>query len=352
MKIDSVSTIDLHGKKVLVRCELNVPLSDDFMVLDESRIIASLPTLKYILEQGGKAFILSHLGRPWGKGQEKFSLKHICNSLTSHLGQEVKFIPDCIGEDRDLEIGKVKNGEVALLENVRFYSGETENNIEFSELLASGFDVYINDAFGNCHRSHSSMVGVPKHIKEFGIGMLVQQELETLESIVNNPASPVILVVGGSKVAGKNGKIHVIRGLLDRLDSVLIGGRVALFCLAAKGLVPVSALVDRTGVDGKYVQVQNEILAAKTLMDESENAGVEVVLPSDIVVVKSLNDQPRCIPVSKIKEGYIAPDIGHESIKTFSQYIEGAGTVIWNGPMGLFEDDKFADGTIAIAESM
>ena len=346
----SVRNVDVCEKVVLVRCELNVPLTEDLQVADDTRIAASLPTIRYLLKEGARVVILSHRGRPWGKREASESLQPVAHALSELLGQEVHFCNDCVGLERDDAIATLRSGEVLLLENVRYYEQENANDAAFSESLAGDVDIYVNDAFGNSHRPHASMVGVPRFVPQVAMGLLVEEELRHLREFTDAPEQPLVLVVGGAKVAGKDGKIHVIRNLFGKASSILVGGRIALYFLAAKGLMPSGALADREGVDGRSVSLSEEVDHARRAIDEAAEAGVALVLPSDLVVAESVDYAGEVVRVGSVPPGYMALDIGPDTVNDFGRILREAKTIIWNGPMGAFEHEHFARGTFGIAK--
>ena len=350
LSLATIRDLDIRGNSTLIRCEFNVPLNPDLTVADEVRIAEAAPTLRYAIDHGARVIIVSHQGRPWGKPRREESLEHIVQPLSRHLGTPVSFCLDCVGEERNRAVSSLRPGKVLLLQNVRYYIEENNNDEAFARKLAEGIEVYINDAFGNCHRPHASMIGVPRFVPARGIGFLVEKELKALHEIADNPRPPVVLIIGGAKVAGKDGKIHVIRSLLPKTSSVLIGGRIAMYFLAAKGQAPHSTLLDRSGVDGGMVKIREEVDSALQVLSEAEQLNVRVVLPIDVLVAESPTEEPTVTPVSEIPEGMQGLDIGPKTIEAFGQYIAQANTVIWNGPMGAFEHSAYAGGTLEIAK--
>jgi phosphoglycerate kinase len=312
-----------------------VPIEDG-KITDDTRIVESLPTIDYAIKAGGKVILCSHLGRPKGKRVPELSLKPVYEYLKGVLKTEVKFLEDYIGEEADRALAELKEGEVLLLENVRFYEGETKNDPEFVKALARMADVYINDAFSVCHRAHASVVGVPSLVKEKGMGFQLEKELKYLSKVVGKPERPLYAVVGGSKVSTK---IGVLKNLLPRIDKLLIGGAMANTFLSALGYS-----VGKSLVEEEYREIAKDILR---LAKELE---VKIYLPVDVVVER--DGEVYEADLLSIEEGDVIYDIGEETVALFSAALEGAHTVIWNGPLGYFEKDEYAFGTIAIARKI
>ena len=337
----NISDISLKGKKVLIRVDFNVPLDKHFNINDDSRIIAALPTIKKVIADGGKAIIMSHLGRPKNSYEEKFSLKHTTKHLSNLLETEVGFSVDCIGEKTLSDISKMKNGDVLVLENLRFYSQEKAGDNEFAKQLAKLGDVYINDAFGTAHRAHSSTSIIANYFpnnKYFGL--LICNEINSLETALKNPKRPFTAIIGGAKITGK---IDVIVSLFDKVDNLIIGGGMAYTFAKAMGGNIGNSLVE----DDKVALARNLITAAKA-------KGVQLLLPSDSVNAKEFNNN-AIIQHSKIitiPDGFMGLDIGSDSITHFSKVILNSKTIIWNGPMGVFEMDNFSNGTKQIGEAI
>ncbi len=331
--------INLKSKKVLIRVDFNVPLKNG-QVQDQYRIKSSLPTIKYCLNQGASVILCSHLGRPNGKYIEEMSLVPVGETLADLLEMSIKFSKDCISEDsHDVTLG-LKPGEVHLLENLRFHKGETENDPSFSSQLAKHGDVFINDAFGTSHRSHASNVGVVPFFTQKGIGFLIENELKYLEKAIKDPARPFVVILGGAKIKGK---LDLILKLVEIADSVLIGGGMAFTFLKAKGKEVGNSLVD-----------DSMIPDAKKILTHARNNFVRINLPVDVIAAESM-DKPQSIQtvsVSKIPKAMGGFDIGPETIQRFNGFLTHAGTILWNGPMGVFEKEGFENGTKLLAESL
>ncbi len=331
----TVKDIDLKGKKAFVRCDFNVPL-DGQTITDDRRIREALPTIKYIIEQGGSAILSSHLGRPKGEKNPKYTLAPVAARLTELLGQEVKLLPDCIGPEVEAACAAVKPGQVVLLENVRFYKEEEANDAEFAAKLAKLGDVYINDAFGTSHRAHASTEGVA-HILPGVAGFLIEKEINYLGNALDNPKKPFVAVLGGAKVKDK---IAVIESLLPKVDKLIIGGGMAYTFLKAQGYEIGKSLLDETNIEFAKTVVANH-------MDK-------VVLPVDTVICEELAEDAKTsvVKASEIPADKMGADIGPETQKLFGDIVENAGTVVWNGPMGVFEMTPFATGTRVVAEKL
>lgn len=336
----TIDKVELKGKRVLVRVDFNVPLDENLKITDDTRIIESLPTIKKIVSEGGKAILMSHLGRPKGGPNPKYSLKPTAKRLSELLGKEVKLAPDCIGAEVKQMVNQMQNGDVLILENVRFHPEEEKNDPEFAKQLAELGDVYINDAFGSAHRAHASTEGVTKFIKVCAAGYLMQKELEYLGTAVSNPKRPYVAILGGAKISGK---IDVINNLLDKVDTLIIGGGMAFTFFKAQGKEI-----------GKSLLEEEKIELAKEVLQKVQNTGVKFLLPVDVVVATEFNnDSPSTVVnVDSIPSDKMGLDIGPETIKLFRDEILKAKTVVWNGPMGVFEFDNFAKGTFEIAKSL
>jgi phosphoglycerate kinase len=336
----TIDKVDLKGKRVLVRVDFNVPLDENLNITDDTRIVESLPTIKKIITEGGKAILMSHLGRPKGGPNPKYSLKPTAKRLSELLGKEVKLAPDCIGEEVKAMVNQMQNGEVLILENVRFHPEEEKNDPEFAKQLAELGDVYINDAFGSAHRAHASTEGVTKFLKVNAAGYLMQKELEYLGTAVTNPERPYTAILGGAKISGK---IDVINNLLDKVDTLIIGGGMAFTFFKAQGKEI-----------GKSLLEEDKIELAKEVLEKVKTSRVKFLLPVDVVVSPEFrNDSPvSIVNVDSIPSDKMGLDIGTETIKLFVEEILKSKTVVWNGPMGVFEFDNFAKGTFAIAEAL
>lgn len=337
----SVDDINVKGKRVLVRCDFNVPLQDG-KITDETRLVAALPTIKKLVNDGGKVILCSHLGKPKGEPKPELSLAPVAEELTKLLGQPVKFAADntVVGENAKAAVEAMKEGEVILLENTRYRAEETKNGEEFSKELASLCDVFVNDAFGTAHRAHCSNVGVTKYVETSVVGYLMQKEIDFLGNAVNNPVRPFVAILGGSKVSSK---ISVINNLLDKVDTLIIGGGMAYTFMKAMG-----EEVGKSLLEADYIDY------AKEMLDKAEKKGVKLLIPIDTVVAKEFSND---VPFHTVGRGEIAPDeegldIGEKTCKLYADAIKNAKTVVWNGPMGVFEMSNFAKGTIAVAQAL
>ena len=337
----NISDISLKGKKVLIRVDFNVPLDKHFNITDDSRIKAALPTIKKVIADGGKAIIMSHLGRPENGFEEKFSLKHTTKHLSNLLETEVGFSIDCIGGKTLTDISKMENGDVLVLENLRFYSQEKAGDNEFAKQLAKLGDVYVNDAFGTAHRAHASTSIIANYFpnnKYFGL--LLCNEINSLETALKNPKRPFTAIIGGAKITGK---IDVINSLFDKVDNLIIGGGMAYtFAKAIGGNIGNSLLED------------DKVALAKSLIIAAKAKGVQLLLPSDSVNAKEFNNNAiiQHSEITNIPDGFMGLDIGSDSITHFSKVILNSKTIIWNGPMGVFEMDNFSNGTKKIGEAI
>ncbi|KAI3496603.1 hypothetical protein L1887_38971 [Cichorium endivia] len=337
--VGDLSPADLKGKKVFVRADLNVPLDDNQNITDDTRIRAAVPTIKHLISNGAKVILSSHLGRPKGV-TPKYSLAPLVPRLSELIGVEVVKADDCIGPDVEKLVASLPDGGVLLLENVRFYKEEEKNDPGFAEKLASLADLYVNDAFGTAHRAHASTEGVTKFLRPSVAGFLLQKELDYLDGAVSNPKRPFAAIVGGSKVSSK---IGVIESLLEKCDILLLGGGMIFTFYKAQGLSVGSSLVEEDKLD-----------LASTLIEKAKAKGVSLLLPTDVVIADKFapDANSKIVPASAIPDGWMGLDIGPDSVKTFNDALETTKTVIWNGPMGVFEFDKFAVGTEAIAKKL
>ena len=337
----SVEDLNVKGKNVLVRCDFNVPLKDG-KITDENRITAALPTIKKLMKDGGRVILCSHMGKPKGEVKPELSLLPVAKRLSELLGKEVTFAGDdnVVGENAKKAVSNMKDGDVILLENTRFRKEETKNEENFSRELASLADIYVNDAFGSSHRAHCSTVGVTKFVKESAVGYLMEKEIEYLGNAVNNPERPFAAILGGAKVADK---INVINNLLEKVDILIIGEGMAYTFLKAKGYGVGNSLLDETSIG-----------YAGEMMKKAEEKGVKLLLPTDTVIVQEFkNDTPfKTVDVDSIPEGWEGVDIGEKTRELFSDALKSAKTVVWNGPMGVFEFKNFAEGTIAVAKTL
>ncbi len=335
-----IEDLDLKGKKVLVRVDFNVPLNDELEITDDIRITSALPTIKKIIADGGSAILMSHLGRPKGEVNPKFSLKPAAKRLSELLGKEVKFADDCIGDSVKELVEGLKEGEVLLLENLRFHAAETKNEPEFAKQLAAFGDVYINDAFGSAHRAHASTEGVTKFIDKCAAGYLMKKELDYLGKAIANPERPFTAILGGAKISGK---IDVIQALMGKVDNLIIGGGMAYTFYKAQGYEIGTSLLEEDKID-----------LAKEILEKTKNSDVNFMLPVDVKVAAEFNnDSPaEVVPIDSMPADKMGLDIGVKTIANFKEIIENSKTVVWNGPMGVFEFENYAHGTNAIAQAL
>lgn len=335
-----LSASDVAGKRVLVRADFNVPLDDAGNITDDTRIRAALPTIQDLVDKGAKVILASHFGRPKGKVVESMRLTPIAERLSEKLGQEVVKCDDCIGDEVAAKIAGLENGQVALLENVRFYDGETSNDPEFAKKLAANADLYVNDAFGTAHRAHASTAGVTEYLSPAVAGSLIEKELKYLQNTVDNPQRPLAAIVGGSKVSSK---IGVIETLLDKVDKIFIGGGMIFTFYKARGMSVGDSLVE-----------EDKLELAKALEKKAKAKGVDFLLPTDVVLADKFaaDANTQTVNVESIPDGWMGLDIGPDSVKTFQDALADCKSVIWNGPMGVFEMEKFAAGTEAIARTL
>ncbi len=339
MAIRRVDQIELKEKKVFIRVDFNVPQDEKNQITDETRILLSLPTIRFVIGAGGKVILASHLGRPKGKRDPKFSLAPVAERLSQLLGKKAALAGDCVGEEVERQTKELKGGEVLLLENLRFHPEEEKNEATFSRALAALCDVYVNDAFGAAHRAHASTEGMTHYVKTVAAGFLMMQEIESLEKALVNPQKPYVAILGGAKVSDK---IGVIQNLLDKVSTLLIGGGMAYTFLKAKGLEVGKSLVE-----------EDHLNFARDLLSKAEGK-VKLVLPADHMAAERMDVQAkrRLVKNGEIPPDWICLDIGPETVKAFSGEIKGAKTIMWNGPMGVFEMEPFSQGTFAIARSV
>ncbi len=337
----TVDDINVKGQRVLVRCDFNVPLQEG-RITDEVRLVAALPTIKKLINDGGKVILCSHLGKPKGEPKPELSLAPVAVRLAQLLGQEVKFAKDdnVVGENAKAAVAAMKDGEVVLLENTRYRVEETKNGEAFSQELASLCDVFVDDAFGTAHRAHCSNVGVTQYVKTAVVGYLMQKEIDFLGNAVNNPVRPFVAILGGSKVSSK---ISVIDNLLDKVDTLIIGGGMAYTFMKALGEEVGNSLLEADFLD-----------YAKQMMEKAEKKGVKLLIPIDTVVAQEFsNDTPfKTVGRGEIEAGWQGLDIGEKTCELYADAIKSAKTVVWNGPMGVFEFSNFAAGTIAVAKAL
>ena len=339
MNKKTVKDIELKDKKVLVRCDFNVPMDKNRNITDNRRIVAALPTIKYLLEQNCKVVLCSHLGRPKGEFKPEFSLKPVAKELSKLLGQEVIMAEDVIGEDAKNKAENLKNGEVLLLENVRFHREETDNDPEFAKKLASFGEVFVNDAFGTAHRAHASTEGVTKYLPAVS-GFLIEKELKFLGEALENPERPFVAILGGSKVSDK---IGVIENLLEKVDTLIIGGGMAYTFFKAQGYSIGDSLCEEDKCD-----------LALEIMEKAKQKKVKFLLPIDNKVGKEFkpDTESKTVKSTEIPDGWEGLDIGEETIKLYKEELQNAKTIVWNGPLGVFEFDQFAVGTNEIAKAL
>ena len=341
----SIKDLELNGKRVFIRVDFNVPIKDG-EVEDETRIRASLPTINYAIEQNARVVLASHLGRPKGERVDKYSLKPVAEHLSELLGRPVLFADDCVGPEAESKANELQDGEVLLLENLRFHKEEEKNDDGFAKQLSALCDrLYVNDAFGAAHRAHASTAGITKHVDKAAAGLLMQKELEYLGRVISNPEHPFVAILGGAKVSDK---IPVINALIDRkVDKILIGGAMAYTFLKAQGFT-----VGKSLVENDMLETANDI------RKRAESSGVEFLLPTDHQVVDSYEPVKgdkivaKTIPIEFTNAGHAGMDIGVETEQHFRNAIQDARTIIWNGPMGVFEEPPFNHGTIAVAEAV
>lgn len=335
----TLNDVDLKGKTVLMRVDFNVPIKDG-EISDDNRIVQALKSINFVVDAGAKLILTSHLGRPSGTPDPEFSLKPVADHLATLVDAPIHFATDCIGNVRKEVVNKAKSGEIVLLENVRFHEGEKANDSEFAKQLAEGADLFVNDAFGSSHRAHASVAGVTEFLQPSVSGFLLEKEIKYLEESVNNPERPFVAILGGAKVSDK---IGVIENLLGKVDSILIGGGMTYTFYKAKGLPIGDSLVEEDKVD-----------LAKELLEKAEATGANVMLPVDSVVAKEFNNdaEHKVVAEDGIEDGWMALDIGPETAIAFGNTIKQAKTIVWNGPMGVFELSNFADGTFEVAKAL
>jgi phosphoglycerate kinase len=338
LKLKRLQDLTVKGKRVLVRVDFNVPLKGG-KVEDNARIRETVPTIKHLRDGGAKVVLISHLGRPKGKPEAKYSLKPTVGELEKLLGGKVSFAEDCVGAPAEKAVAALKAGDVLILENLRFHAGEESNDPDFAKQLSKNGDLFVQDAFGALHRAHASTAGIPKHLGG-AIGFLVQKELEFLDRVIGNPGRPFLAVIGGAKVSDKLG---VLTKLLDRLDALVIGGGMAYTFLAAQGISV-----------GKSLLEKDKVKDAQGIVEKAYSKKVECLLPADHLCVREIKpDAPTTVTQAMaIPPELIGVDIGPHSIEFFTEEIRKAKTIFWNGPMGIFEIDAFAEGSLAIAKAM
>jgi len=341
----TVDDINVKGKRVLVRCDFNVPLKSG-IITDENRIVAALPTIKKLISDGGKVILCSHLGKPKGEPKPELSLAPVAKRLSELLEKEVVFAADdnVVGENAKAAVAAMKDGDVVLLQNTRYRAEETKNGAAFSEELGSLADVFVNDAFGAAHRAHCSTVGVVDYVEEAVVGYLIQKELKYLGNAVEEPERPFVCILGGAKVADK---LTVIENLLNKADTLIIGGGMSYTFAVAQGNSVGTSLVDMEKVD-----------YCKDMLKQAEEKGVKILLPIDTMITKDFPNpidapvEAACVKVGQIPDDMMGLDIGTESAKLFAEEVKNAKTVVWNGPMGVFENPVFANGTLSVAKAL
>lgn len=337
----SVDDINVKGQRVLVRCDFNVPLQDG-KITDENRLVASLPTIKKLIADGGKVILCSHLGKPKGEAKPELSLAPVAVRLSELLGQDVKFAadPEVVGPNAKAAVAAMKDGDVVLLENTRYRIEETKNGEAFSKELASLCDVYVDDAFGTAHRAHCSNVGVTQYVKTAAVGYLMQKEIDFLGNAVNNPARPFVAILGGSKVSSK---ISVINNLLDKVDTLIIGGGMAYTFMKAQG-----GKIGTSLCEDDYLDYANDMIK------KAADKGVKMLIPVDTVTADAFSNDAnvKVVDAGQIDDGWMGLDIGPKTRELFANAVKDAKTVVWNGPMGVFENPTLAKGTIAVAKAL
>jgi phosphoglycerate kinase len=334
----SIKDLNIKGKRVFIRVDFNVPLDENLNITDDRRIRSALPTINYAIDEGSKVIVASHLGRPKGP-DKRYSLASVARRLQRLIKKEVTFLHDCVGPKVEEAVSKMSEGDIILLENLRFHKGEEDNSEEFSKALAKLADYYVNDAFGAAHRRHASIVGITKFLPS-AAGFLLQKEIDYLQGVVNHPVRPFVAILGGAKVSGK---IDVIRNLEDKVDKVIVGGGMAYTFLKAMGYNVGDSLVEND-----MLELANEIRNGVI------SKGIKFYLPVDCVIAQSIEPgaETKLVTTQEIPNGWKAVDIGPASVKLFSEALESAKTILWNGPMGVFEVDAFSRGTFAIAHSV
>ncbi|MGI6485952.1 MAG: phosphoglycerate kinase [Tepidanaerobacteraceae bacterium] len=339
MNKKTLEDFEINGQRVLVRVDFNVPIDQDGRITDDTRIRAALPTIHYLLDRGAKVVLVSHLGRPKGKVDKKYSLSPAAKRLSELVGKSVILADDCVGNSAQKAVDAMVSGDIVMLENVRFYAEEEKNDPNFAKKLAKLADIFINDAFGTAHRLHASTAGVAKYLPS-GAGFLIKKELDTMGRALEVPDRPFLAILGGAKVSDK---IGVIEYLLSKVDSLLIGGGMAFTFLKSLGYEVGRSLLEKDKVD-----------LARQLLESAKNRGVDIVLPEDVVVAKELRQgtEYKTVSIEQIPEDMMGLDIGKVSQEKFANVIKKAKTIIWNGPMGVFEIDDFAEGTLTVAREL
>ncbi|HOO85415.1 MAG TPA: phosphoglycerate kinase [Prolixibacteraceae bacterium] len=339
--MQKIGSYDFSGKKALIRVDFNVPFNENMEITDDTRIRAALPTIKQVIEKGGSPIIMSHLGRPKNGPEDKFSMRHVVDHLAGLLGVTVKIAPDCIGEATQKMAQELKAGEVLVLENLRFHKEEEKGDEAFAQQLAANGDCWINDAFGTAHRAHASTAIIAKFFaNDKMFGFLIDSELESLKKVLESPARPLTAIMGGAKVSSK---ITIIENMLDKVDNLIIGGGMAFTFIKARG-----------GNIGNSLCEDDFIETAKTIERKAKEKGVQLIMATDVLAADSFSNDAntQSVPSDNIPDGWQGLDAGPESIKNMKKVIEESGTILWNGPVGVFEFEKFANGSLAIAEAI
>jgi phosphoglycerate kinase len=336
----NIRDIDIKGKKLLIRVDFNVPFDDQGNITDDTRIKGALPTIFYALSQNAKLIICSHMGRPKGQRKEEFTLAPVAKRLSELISKDVTFAPDCIGEEVQAIVDKMGAGDVVLLENLRFYKQETDNDPEFSRQLAGLADVYISDAFAAAHRAHASVVGVTQYLDQCASGFLLQKEMDFFQRAMGNPVRPLAAIIGGAKVSSK---LTALKNLMDKVDIMVIGGAMANTFLRSQGVEVGSSLVE-----------DDLLETAASLISEAKEKGVKLYLPVDCVVAPqfSADAETKTVPIQEIPSDWMALDIGPATVALFSEAIDSAKTIVWNGPMGAFEMDAYSRGSLALVQKV
>ncbi len=335
----TLSDANLKDKKVLIRVDFNVPLNDEFTVTDTTRIVAAKPSISYVLKHGGSVVLMSHLGRPKGK-DPKFSLKHVVSSVSKILGVPVQFVPDCIGEDVQKAVDKLKSGEVLLLENLRFYPEEKKGDLDFARKLSKWGDIYVNDAFGTAHRAHASTAVIAQFFKEKYFGLLLEKELKNISRVLTDGKRPITAILGGAKISSK---IGVIENILDKVDHIIIGGGMSFTFIKAQG-----------GDIGNSLCEDDKMDLALEIVEKAKAKNVKIHLPLDVVIADRFSNDAttQIVPSDSIPQGWMGLDIGPKTEIAYSFVIMQSKTILWNGPMGVFEMPKFAKGTIELGHAV
>ena len=339
--MQTISTYDFKGKKALIRVDFNVPLNENFEITDDTRIVAAVPTIKKIMEDGGSPIIMSHFGRPKDGPNDKYSMRHLVGHLSDLLGVEVKLAPDCIGAEVQAMAKALKPGEVLMLENLRFHKGEEKGDEEFAKQLAENGDCWVNDAFGTAHRAHASTAVMAKFFpNDKMFGYLIEGEVESLDKVVKNPKRPLTAIMGGAKVSTK---ITIIENLLSKVDNLILGGGMTYTFVKANG-----------GKVGNSICEDDFLETAKNIEKLAAEKGVKLIIASDVVAADAFSEDAntKILPSDEIPDGWMGLDAGPKSIASMKEVIENSGTILWNGPVGVFEMEKFAVGTKAIGEAI